>query len=275
MIRLIISIFNTLLPVLYISAAINYGIYFFRAKPAFEKALRPLLALAIVLHIFFTVLISLKYRHFPITSIYELLSFLALAIAVNYLYIEYRIGIKSTGLFVLVVVSVSQILSSMNRTYDFEVMPIVRSVYVGIHAMAIAFGYSAFLIATLYGMMYLLLFQTIKSRSFGIIYSRFPSLEELDEMNYSAATAGFFFMTLSLAVGGVWLSKVIKGTSILDPKIVAAVLTWGIFGAIFVLKRFLGRSGLLTSCISFFGFLGMIFSMVIVNIFLPTFHLFF
>lgn len=274
MIILVLDILKIALPVLYILTTINYGLYFLRAKQAFEKTLTPLLTVSILLHVLFTVLISLNYRHFPITTVYDLLSFLALALALTYFYIEHRIGIKSTGVFVLIVVSICQTLSSLHRTKTSVISPILRSVYVGIHSMAAVFGYSAFIIATLYGLMYLMLFRTLKSRYFGLMYSRLPSLEELDEMNYGAAAIGLTFMTISITFGGIWLSKTIGDTSIFDPKIVGAFLTWGVFGANVVLKRFFRRSGLLTSCISFFGFAGIIFSMVIVNVFLTTFHLF-
>jgi ABC-type transport system involved in cytochrome c biogenesis permease subunit len=275
MVLSIIKYLNTVSPILYIVTTIIYGLLFLTEKPFLKKSLRPLLAVSIIIHIFLTILVGLNYKHFPITSIYELLSILALAIAINYFYIEYRIGVKSTGTFVLIVVSLCQVLSSVHRTYNFDISPIIKSVYVGVHSIAATFGYSAFIIAILYGLMYIMLFRNIKSKHFGIIYSRFPSLEQLDEMNYRASSIGFFFMTVSLIFGGIWLSKVIADTSLFDPKIVVAVITWAIFGVNFILKKFFGRGGLLTSYLSFFGFIGIIFSMVIVNIFLPTFHLFF
>jgi ABC-type transport system involved in cytochrome c biogenesis permease subunit len=275
MVLLLIKYMNNGLPVFYIAATIIYGLLFLIDKPVLQRSLRPLLAVSIVVHIFLTILVGVSYKHFPITSIYELLSILALAIAINYFYIEYKIGVKSTGVFVLIVVSLCQVLSSVHRTYNFDISPIIKSVYVGVHSIAATFGYSAFIIAILYGLMYIMLFRNIKSKHFGIIYSRFPSLEQLDEMNYRASSIGFFFMTVSLIFGGIWLSKVITDTSFFDPKIVVAIITWAIFGVNFILKRFFGRGGILTSYLSFFGFMGIIFSMVIVNIFLPTFHLFF
>jgi len=266
---------NTAVSVMYIAVAIGYGIYFFRAKRVIIKSLRPFLAVTIGLHVFVIVLVGIRYRHFPITSLYDLLSMLALAIAVNYFYIESRIGVRSTGVFILIVVAFCQTVSAAFRVYTYDIVPIIKSVYVIIHTIAIAFGYSAFIIAMLYGFMYVLLFHTIKGKHFGIFFERLPSLEQLDEMNYRASTIGFFAMTVSLAVAIIWLLKMIKGASMFDPKIVVALLTWAIFGANFILKKFFGRGGIVTSYLSFFGFSGIIFSMVIVNIFLRTFHLFF
>ncbi len=266
---------NTAVSVMYIAAAIGYGIYFFRAKRLIAGVLRPFLAVTIGLHIVVIVLIGVHYRHFPIASVYELLSMLALAIIINYFYIENKIGVRSTGVFILIVAALCQTLSVALRTYTSDVVPIIKSAYVIVHTMGIAFGYSAFIIAMLYGFMYLLLFHTIKAKHFGIFFERLPSLEQLDEMNYRASTIGFFAMTVSLIVASIWLSKMVKGASIFDPKIVAALLTWAVFGANFIMKRFFGRGGLVTSYLSFFGFTGIIFSMVIVNVFLPTFHLFF
>lgn len=266
---------NTAVSVMYIVAAIGYGIYFFRAKWVITKALRPFLAVTIGLHVLVIVLVGMRYQHFPITSVYELLSMLALAIVINYFYIESRIGVRSTGVFILVVVAFCQTVSAVLRTYTYDIVPIINSAYVIVHTIAIAFGYSAFIIAMLYGFMYVLLFQTIKTKHFGIFFERLPSLEQLDEMNYRASTIGFFAMTISLSIALIWLSKMIKGVSMFDPKIVVALLTWAIFGANFVLKKFFGRGGIVTSYLSFFGFTGIIFSMVIVNVFLSTFHLFF
>jgi ABC-type uncharacterized transport system permease subunit len=183
--------------------------------------------------------------------------------------------VKSTGFFVLIIVFLFQTLSSANITYSSEINPILRSSYVVIHSGFAAFGYSAFSIAALYGIMYLMLFYDIKSKHFGIIYKRLPSLEILDEMNYKASYIGFFFLTFSLIAGTIWLSKVVYEKSILDPKIIVALFTWIIFGVSCVIKKFFGRGGIITSYLSFFGFMAIIFSMAIVNIFLPTFHIFY
>jgi ABC-type transport system involved in cytochrome c biogenesis permease subunit len=272
---LIIKTLNTAVSVLYIAAAIGYGIYFFRNKNSIIRVVKPFLAATILLHIAVVVLIGLHFHHFPITSVYELLSMLALTIAIIYFYIGIKISVHSTGVFILLVVALCQTVSAALRSYTYDVVPIIKSIYVIIHTIAIAFGYSAFVIAMLYGFMYLLLFHTIKVKHFGIFFDRLPSLEQLDEMNYRASSIGFFAMTVSLIVAGIWLSKMIKGTSIFDPKIIVALVTWALFGANFILKKFFGSGGILTSYLSFFGFTGIIFSMVIVNVFLPTFHMFF
>ncbi len=271
----VIKLLNTFLPIFYIALTINYGLYFFKDDPFFERTLRPLLFISVSFHIIYTVLRSIIFKHFPIASIFELLSILALAIILIYFYIEYKIGVKSTGFFVLIIVFLFQTLSSANITYSSEINPILRSSYVVIHSGFAAFGYSAFSIAALYGIMYLMLFYDIKSKHFGIIYKRLPSLEILDEMNYKASYIGFFFLTFSLIAGTIWLSKVVYEKSILDPKIIVALFTWIIFGVSCVIKKFFGRGGIITSYLSFFGFMAIIFSMAIVNIFLPTFHIFY
>ncbi|HID95401.1 MAG TPA: hypothetical protein EYP53_05000 [Candidatus Latescibacteria bacterium] len=271
----VIKLLNTFLPIFHIVATIDYGLYFLKDDPFFEKTLRFLLSISISFHIIYTILRSITFKHFPIASVFELLSILALAIVLIYFYIECKIGVKSTGFFVLIMVFLFQTLSSANITYSYEIKSILRSTYVVIHSGTAAFGYSAFSIAALYGIMYLMLFHDIKSKHFGIIYKRLPSLETLDEMNYKASYIGLFFLTLSLIAGGIWLSKAIHQRSIFDPKIIVAIITWIIFGISCAIKKFWGRGGIITSYLSFFGFMVIIFSMIIVNIFLTTFHIFY
>ena len=81
-------------------------------------------------------------------------------------------------------------------------------------------------------------------------------------------------MTISILVGGYWMGRALEGVSILDPKIIVALLIWLFFAANVVLKKIFHRGGLLTSYLSLAGFMILMFSMLVVDAYFSTFHIF-
>ena len=70
------------------------------------------------------------------------------------------------------------------------------------------FAYASFALACVLGMTYVLLFKEIKAKHLGFFYARLPSLQVLDVMNGRAITVGWMFLTLGVAVGGIWATQV-------------------------------------------------------------------
>jgi ABC-type uncharacterized transport system permease subunit len=273
---LLLRILNVILPFLYLSLTLRYAWLFARSKGEpriWTRALSPAL---LAPHLGFLILLGIRHSSAPITSLPELMSVLAFALAAIYFYVEWRMRNRSSGVFVLGLSFLAQAVSSLRMDLDAEKSAILLNPLTALHAFAAAFGYAAFIVAFIYGLLYLLQRRHIRLRRFGLFFERMPSLEELDEMNCKAATAGFAFMTLSLLVGGWWLSRsqVAPDVSFADPKIIVAFFIWAVFGAIFALKRFFGRGGGLTATLSIVGFLLLLFSMLVVDAIFSTFHIF-
>ncbi|MEW6455154.1 MAG: cytochrome c biogenesis protein CcsA [Acidobacteriota bacterium] len=272
--KALISALNTLLPVLYVITTIFYGIYFFKKESFFEKTLKPLILMAISIHASSIILRTIVFKHFPIASLFELLTFLSLAIVIIYFFIEQKIGEKSTGFFILIVVFLFQTTSSAFISIPPKINPLLKNFHLGIHTGSALIGYSSLIIAALYSLMYLMLFYDIKGKKFGIIYNRLPSLEILDGMNSRASLVGFCFLTISIVSGIIWSTKVINTRWITDLKIIFVFFTWMIFGFSVLTKKYSGWAGKRTALLSFSGFLVLLFSLIIVNLFLTKFHVF-
>ena len=65
-------------------------------------------------------------------------------------------------------------------------------------------------------------------------YARPPSLQALDAMNARVVTVGWLFLTLGIAIGGIWATQIQTSSDLRaqamglgDPKILAALLCWG------------------------------------------------
>ena len=97
------------------------------------------------------------------------------------------------------------------------------------------FAYASFALACVLGVTYVLLFKEIKAKHLGFFYARLPSLQVLDVMNGRAVTIGWIFLTIGIAVGGIWASQVarlrpdprVQAMSPADPKILVALRLLG------------------------------------------------
>ena len=74
------------------------------------------------------------------------------------------------------------------------------------------FAYASFALAFVLGITYVLLFKEIKARHLGFFYARLPSLQTLDAMNGRVVTIGWLFLTIGIAVGGIWATQIHTST---------------------------------------------------------------
>ncbi len=268
----LISILNILLPVLYFGSTFLYGKSFFKERPWAERYQTGLLSFAVFLHIIEVLLRGIYFHHFPLATIAEAASVLALAIAVIYLYVEFRLQVPTTGYFILIFVFFLQLFSSVTISHVDKIPEILHSSFFIFHTSAAIIGYSALAVSAIYGLMYLLLFYDIKSSRFSIIYGRLPSLEILNEMNFKAASLGFAFLTVAILLGGIWSYRIYQQTVHFDAKILIAVLTWLIYAIEIYGRKIRGWAGRRLAYLSLSGFVIIIFSLVAVNLFLTSFH---
>ncbi|GAB4374653.1 MAG: cytochrome c biogenesis protein CcsA [Calditrichia bacterium] len=268
----VISFLNTILPIFYFVSTYLYGMFFFKNDIFAEKYMSHILRFTVALHFAEVVLRGWYYQHFPLASIFESLSVLALAAIMIYLYLEIRLKVRTTGFFILVLVFVLQLISSAFISFTHDIPEILHSPYFAIHTSAAILGYSGLAISFLYSVMYLLLFHDIKGSRFGVIYNRLPSLETLAGLNYKAAAVGFSFLTLAILVGSYWSNKVFGQFFAVDPKILVAYLTWLIYGIELLGGRYLKWSSRRLAYLSLSGFGIILFSMIAVNLLMTSFH---
>ena len=269
-----IDLLKILLPVGYVIVTALYTWRFFSDSRRFGTGLIIALVLTLGLHIFYLYSRITLLQHFPTTSPAELLSLIALAMGIIYLWIEFRLNVQTTGVFVLSVITVFQVLSSAFITSGRLPDPLLSSPLFSLHTSAAILGYSAIAISALYATLYLLLFYDIKGSKFSIVYSRLPALEVLDSMHIKAATAGFSFLTFTIILGIVWLKLTFDQVLLLDWKIVTAFITWGIFGVVLASYRLFRWSGKRLAYFSLSGFMTIVISLTVVNYFLTSFHRF-
>ncbi len=268
----IIKLFNVALPVLYFYATYLYALFFFRENASAGKKASQMLYITIAIHTVEIFLRGIYYRHFPVATVWEAFSVIALAVAIIYAYIEYRSRNKTTGYYILIFVFFIQLFSSAFFDNPVHFPPFLTSLLFIFHVSSAILGYSSFIISAIYGLMYLMLFHEIKQSHFGIVYRRLPSLEELSEMNVRAANIGLFFLTLAIVLGLGLTGQVYVSFSPLDAKAIITYVAWVIY-ALVVYGKFRAQwPGRVMALLSLGGLAVILFSMLVVNLFMSNFH---
>jgi ABC-type transport system involved in cytochrome c biogenesis permease subunit len=266
---------NIILPVLYLAAAWIYGTAFFQDTESTRKLKTPALVILLLLHSFYLVARTILFNHPPITSVFEILTVVAFALAASYRIIEFQTQIKNTGFFILSLAFLFQVISSFFIVDLLEVKPVLQSHLLGFHVLSAISGFSAFAISAVYGVLYLMLYHNLKKNQFGLIYEKLPNLEKLERMAVVAVTVGFVLLTIAILVGSVWLPRAIEHYSFLDPKFIGTVITWFVYGAGLLGRRSFGWKGRRIMVLSITGFTVSFLSLTFINMFLSGFHNFF
>jgi ABC-type transport system involved in cytochrome c biogenesis permease subunit len=108
----LLDLLTALLPLLYTLAAVNYAVYFVRKDAFAARTCTPFLFATALVHLGFFVVRYLHVDRYPIANRPEVLSAIALALTVVYLYVERFQRSQTTGVFVVSTVALAQLAAS-------------------------------------------------------------------------------------------------------------------------------------------------------------------
>jgi ABC-type transport system involved in cytochrome c biogenesis permease subunit len=147
--------------------------------------------------------------------------------------------------------------------------------FYALHVGALFLSLAIIALALGAGLLFLHIHRKIKSKERVTGFQKdFPALSVLDRINALCVAAGFPLYTIGIGAGFVWSGSVWGKTFSGDPKEIISLLVWLGFAVLFrqrLLRGWQGRKpalfaiGLFTLCM---------FSLVVVNMFLPTHHAF-
>ena len=260
------------LPLLYLACVFLYGAAFITPESPLARACRPTLQSAFLVHLAYLVLIGIAFHRWPLASMFEAMTCLAFATTGIYLYLERRLSEKSVGLFILVIVLFFQTMASGFVQHPLEVKEILQGRELALHVLTALCAYSALTLSAVFSVMYLMLYHEIKQRHFGLVYSRMPSLDVLGSFCYHAAQVGFVFLTIAMIAGVIWAQQAIETRWYADPKVLAVVGMWIIYGALILLKHLQRWPGRRVAYFSLAGYTVALFSLIFVNLFLSGVH---
>ncbi len=238
----------------YLLAAATYIVYFANQQKKIRSAARMVLIGAGVLH---TVNLAARFvasGHTPITNMHETVSFFAWAMTWGFLLFRWRYRVNNFGTFVSVSITLLMIIASLSSQEVVPLPPALRSNWLPVHA-SIAVIANAFLaMGFCGGVMYLLQEREIKSRRFGLFYSRLPSLEALDNLNHHCLAIGFPLLTLGIITGSIWAEQAWGSYWQWDPKETWSLITWFIYAALLHFRFTMGWRRRRAAIMSMVGF---------------------
>jgi ABC-type transport system involved in cytochrome c biogenesis permease subunit len=271
---------NLLPLILYAAAGIAYAIHFARRDVMVGRTATTLLLLGVLAHTFVIGMQTMEVRHVPIANPSRAVSTFVWLLTLSYLYLELTTDERAMGVFVLPIIVGLQLVPVLYPGVENR-NPVLDSPWFWIHVMSLLFAYATFGLAGVLGLTYVLQFKEIKKKHLGYFYTRLPSLQILDRMNSRATMTGWLFLTLGLVVGVIWTLQArplapddsnLQAMSLEDPKILFAVLTWGVYSFAVFARRAMGWSGRRAALLSAAGFIIVLLNFVPVSYFVKTSH---
>lgn len=215
-------------------------------------------------------LIAPDVGHIPVSNLYEVFVLFCLITALIYLYYEQRYATRQLGGFVMLIVSAAvgfilwYIFDRQAHTIQ-PLVPALQSYWMKIHVPTNFIGYGAFALAAMVGVAYLL-------SSRGILTSRLPSLDTMDDVMYKSIAIGFAFFTIATILGAMWAAEAWGGYWSWDPKETWALIVWLNYAAWLHLRMVKGMRGPVLAWWAVIGLFVTTFAFIGVNMFLSGLH---
>jgi len=215
-------------------------------------------------------LIAPEVGHIPISNLYEVFILFCLITSLLYLHYEQKFNTKQLGGFVLLVINAA-VGFILWYTFDRQanaiqpLVPALQSYWMKIHVPANFVGYGAFSLAAMVASAYLL-------ANKGVLATRLPKLEVLDDLMYKSIAVGFAFFTIATILGAMWAAEAWGGYWSWDPKETWALIVWLNYAAWLHLRMVKGLRGPVLAWWALIGLLVTTFAFLGVNMFLSGLH---
>ncbi|MBI3664738.1 MAG: cytochrome c biogenesis protein CcsA [Acidobacteria bacterium] len=191
---------------------------------------------------------------FPVANIHQSASVVGLLITLLFLAVYWRYKYESLAVFIFPIVFVCTLIASLGHPVEPWSSPVLRSSWLFVHVVLALLGYAALFVTCVAAVMYLIQERELKSRKPRAFYYRLPPLGALDDLAYKTLAIGFVLITLGLITGSFW-ALVEWGTRwVVDPKIILAFVTWGIYLLMIFTRWTIGWRGRKAAYFAIVGF---------------------
>jgi ABC-type transport system involved in cytochrome c biogenesis permease subunit len=261
--------------ILYFLSSLFFVIFFFVKKRKFVNFANIFIVIGLILQAIFLISSYIREGYFPISTLKEAFFFFSWVMLLGFLILSkiYNLYILGTFLvpfsFILFILG-STLPMGLNFPENFASQPLFP-----IHTLFSIIGDASLGVAAFIGLVFSLEKYFLKNKLNIQLFKFFPSMEILDELIFKIITFGFIFLTIGLLTGFIWL-KLIRGVWwIADPKIVFSIITWFYYIVIIHLRLVFNLKGAKIAKVAMFGFLGVLFTFVSVNLlFRDSWHVF-
>lgn len=255
--------------VMYLAAMVLYFIFFAMKKEQAAKIAGIVITAAFVLHTAALIVRGVGAGRLPLTNQYEFATSFAWGICLCFLVFVHKYHFQALGTFVTPVIFFVIGYAAMQSREVRELMPALRSSWLGIHVSTAIISYGAFGVSFAVSLMFLLK----QGREDQPFWSRHvPEDAKLDIISYRAVSLGFLFLTFVIISGAIWAERAWGSYWSWDPKETWSFVTWIIYALYLHLRLNRGWRGRKAAAFAVVGFICVLFTYVGVNTWIPSIH---
>ena len=259
----------TAVMLLYLAAMVLYFIFLVIKHVKAGKIAGYVMVIGFVLHTAALVTRGIGAGRLPLTNQYEFATSFAWGISLCFLMFLWKYHFQALGAFVTPVIFLLIGYAAMQSREVRELMPALRSNWLGIHVSTAILSYGAFGVSFAVSLMFLMR-QKMKDNVFW--QEHIPEEQKLDMISYRAVSLGFLFLTFVIITGAIWAERAWGSFWSWDPKETWSLITWIIYALYLHLRISKGWKNKSAAMFAVIGFICVIFTYIGVNTLIPGIH---
>lgn len=259
----------TIVMLLYFAAMLLYFAFIAVKKDGVAKVAVGLQITGLALHTAVLICRGVGAGRLPLTNQYEFATSFAWGLCLVSLIFVLKFKFPVLGAFSAPVVFLIIGYAAMQSKEVKNLMPALRSNWLGFHVSTAIIAYGAFGVSFVLGIIFLL---RDRMRERGFLDQHIPQREKLDIIAYRSVSLGLLFLTFTIVTGAIWAERAWGSYWSWDPKETWSLVTWIIYAAYLHLRLRRGWEGRAAAIFAVVGFVCVIFTYIGVNTFLPGIH---
>lgn len=263
------NVLFTVTMLLYVAAMVVYFLFIAARRESMAKVAVILQTAGFILHTAALIVRGVGAGRLPLTNQYEFATSFAWGLCLVSLIFVYRYKFHVLGAFAAPVIFLIIGYAAMQSKDVHELMPALRSNWLGFHVSSAIIGYGGFGVSFVLGIIFLMR-EYMKDQSF--LDRHVPSREKLDLIAYRSVSLGLLFLTFCILTGAIWAERAWGSYWSWDPKETWSLITWIIYAAYLHLRINRGWKGKAAAVFAVIGFIAVLFTYIGVNTFLPGIH---
>jgi cytochrome c-type biogenesis protein CcsB len=263
------NVLFTVTMLLYVAAMVVYFLFIAARREGMAKVAVILQTAGFILHTAALIVRGVGAGRLPLTNQYEFATSFAWGLCLVSLIFVYRYKFHVLGAFAAPVIFLIIGYAAMQSKDVHELMPALRSNWLGFHVSSAIIGYGGFGVSFVLGIIFLMR-EYMKDQSF--LDRHVPSREKLDLIAYRSVSLGLLFLTFCILTGAIWAERAWGSYWSWDPKETWSLVTWLVYATYLHLRIRRGWRGKTAAIFAVAGFVCVMFTYIGVNTFLPGIH---
>jgi cytochrome c-type biogenesis protein CcsB len=263
------NVLFTIAMLLYFASMVTYFAFIAAKKDGIAKAAFLIQIAGFVLHTAALICRGIGAGRLPLTNQYEFATSFAWGICLVCLVFVRKYHFQVLGAFSAPVIFLIIGYAAMQSKEVKELMPALRSNWLGFHVSTAIIAYGAFGVSFVLSIIFLLR-DKMQDQSF--MGRHVPGKEKLDMISYRSVSLGLLFLTFTILTGAIWAERAWGSYWSWDPKETWSLVTWIVYAVYLHLRLRRGWKGKSAAIFAVIGFICVMFTYVGVNNLLPGMH---